>query len=300
MRRTYGIILLTACAAAVVCLQATSTYGSTLIVDDSFADGDRAATGPLQADFYASSNSNAIESNLGSVGLVSGSSGRQIHALFTTQTLANTGDTLLTSFTFVTPATVAAGNEDIRFGIFDNLGRTSATELGQDTSYSSGSPNPDYSGLPGYYAEIDVESADPTSDLNIRESNPTTSGRLLATSSGFTSLGSSSDIGYAIVADTEYTATLSATRTATGGLDITTTFLGNSHTESVASPLSYDFGMLAYGSSSGAFGSSNTPGDPDNGIDITNVRVEFIAGIPEPGTAVLTLLATMIIGTRRV
>ncbi|MEO1497703.1 MAG: hypothetical protein AAFV43_11195 [Planctomycetota bacterium] len=272
---------------------------TTLIVDDSFADGDRAATGPLQADFFASSTSNAIESNAGSVGLVSGGSGRQIHALFPTQTLANAGDTLLTSFTFMTPATVASGNEDLRFGIFDNLGRTSASELGQDTSYSSGSPNASYSGLPGYYAELDVESADSGTDLNIRESNPSTSGRLLATSSGFTNLGSGSDIGYAIVADTEYTATLSATRTATGGLDVTTTFLGNSHTENVASPLSYDFGMLAYGSSSGAFGSSNTPGDPDNGIDITNVRVEFVAGIPEPSTAALALLATLAFAKRR-
>lgn len=287
-----------ASVALVAGLMAIESQGATIIVDDSFADGDRANTGPLQADFFASSNSNAIESNVGSVGLVSGSSGRQIHGLFPTQTLANTGDTLTTSFTFVTPATTAAGNEDIRFGIFDHLGRTSSSELGQDTSYSSGSPNADYSGLPGYYSELDVESAEPGTDLNIRRSDPSTSGRLLATSTGFTSLGSGPDIGYAIVADTEYTATISATRTASGGLDITTTFLGNTYTVSDPSPGSYDFGMLAYSSSSGAFGSSNSPGDPDNGIDITNVRVEFAQGIPEP-TALATLVTGLALGLVR-
>ena len=141
MLRPHRITLLLAGVAALACIPTTSALATTLIVDDSFADGDRAATGPLQANFFASSTSNAIESNAGSVGLVSGGSGRQIPALFPTQTLANAGDTLLTSLTFMTPATVASGNEDLRFGIFDNLGRTSASELGQDPSYSSGSPN---------------------------------------------------------------------------------------------------------------------------------------------------------------
>lgn len=291
-------IISLASVALAACFVATSSHAA-LIVDDSFADGDRANTGPLQADFFASSNSSAIESNVGSVGLVSGGSGRQIHALFPTQTLANTGDTLNMSFTFVTPPTTASGNEDLRFGIFDHLGRTSSSELGQDTSYSSGSPNADYSGLPGYYSELDVESSDSGTNLNIRSSDPTTSGRLLATSSGFTNLGSSSDIGYAIVADTEYTATISATRTASGGLDVTTTFLGNTFTVSDASPLSYDFGMLAYGSSSGAFGSSRTPGDPDNGIDITNVQVDFTRGIPEPSTGLLGLVGALLLINRR-
>lgn len=291
------IHLLSACAAALACLVASPLYATTIINDD-FADGDRAANGPLEADFYASSNSNAIESNAGSVGLVSGSSGRQIHALFPTQTLANTGDTLNTSFTFVTPPTTAAGNEDIRFGIFDHLGRDTPTQLRQDTSYSSGSPNPDYSGLPGYYSELDVESADSGTNLNIRKSQPTTSGRLLATSSGFDNLGSSSDIGYVIGANETHTATISATRTAGGGLDVTTTFLGNTFTINDPAPNSFSFGMLAYGSSSGAFGSSNTPGDPDNGIDITNVTVEFI-GIPEPSAAVLGLMGALTLLKRR-
>jgi hypothetical protein len=299
MKSTPKRCLLTASAFVLSCLLATD---AAIIVDDSFADGDRAATGPLQADFYASSNSNAIESNVGSIGLVSGSSGRQIHGIFPTQTLANSGDTLFTSFDFTTPPTTASGSEDIRFGIFDHLGRgLDPTKLGQDTSYSSGSPNPDYSGLPGFYSELDVESADSGTNLNIRRSDPSTTGRLISTSSGFSNEGSSSDIGYVIAANEQHTATISATRTAGGGLDITTTFLGNSFTINDPAPNSFSFGMLAYGASSGAFGSSNSPDDPDNGIDITNVKVEFIPGIPEPSTLLLLVgaLVASPVGYRR-
>jgi hypothetical protein len=126
------------------------------------------------------------------------------------------------------------------------------------------------------------------------------SGRLIATSSGFTNLGSSPDIGYSIVADTSYTVELSATRSATGEIVFTTDFLGNSYSVVDAAPLSYDFGLLAFGSSSGAFGSSNSPGDPDNGIDITNVSVTFVP-VPEPSSVVLCLLGglVLLLGKRR-
>lgn len=295
-RKTSNLILTTGAAAVAAAFAMPSQ--AVIIVNDNFADGDRANTGALQGDFYGSSTSGAIESNAGSIGLVSGSSGRQIHGLFPTVTLANTGDEIVTSFTFVTPTTTASGNEDIRFGIFDHLGRDTPTQLRQDTSYSSGTPNSDYSGLPGYYSELDVESADAGTNLNIRRSQPSTTGRFISTSSGFDNLGSSSDIGYAIGADTVYTATISAIRTAGGGLDVTTTFLGNSFTVSDAAPSSFDFNMLGYGASSGAFGSSNSAGDPDNGLDITNVTVEFNP-VPEPSTALLGLAGGLMLLKRR-
>lgn len=255
-----------------------------VIVDDNFADGDRAATGPLQSSWWGSSTGSAIESNVGSIGLVSGSSGRQIHTLFATQTLSNPGDKLIATIDFTTPATVGTAGEDLKFGLFDNLGRTSGAELGQDTSYSSSSPNPLYNGLYGFYSELDVESADPATDLNMRRSDPSTSGRLLSTSGGFTSLGSGPDIGYAITSNTSYNVVLTVERNLAGELLYTTDFLGNSYTVTDATPGSYDFGMLGAGASSGAFGSSNTPGDPDNGIDITNFKLEVI---PEPATIAL-------------
>ncbi|GAA6137434.1 hypothetical protein NBRC116583_11810 [Arenicella sp. 4NH20-0111] len=256
---------------------------ATNVVDDDFAISGTAST---DAAYFGSSTGDAIEFNANSIGLVSGSSGRQIHGLFETQTLANAGDSLSTSVTFSTPATVAIGNEDIRIGLFDHLERNTADQLGQNTSYSSSSPNPSFSGLPGFYVELDIEAADPATDLDIRRSDPSATGRLLSTTSGFTAFGSGPDLGYVIEASTEYTVVLTATRTVSGTLDIRVDFNGASHTSTDLAPASYSFGMLAMGVSSGALGSSNTAGvDPniinDNGLDITRVSAEFTPGDPD-------------------
>lgn len=281
-------------AAASTTLMAMPASGASIVADDFANDG----TGMTDADYYASSNSSAIEINANSIGLVSGGSGRQMHALFATQTLANAGDSITATITFTTPATVGSSSEDLRWGLFDHLGRTGPMQLGQDTSYSSGSPNANYSGLPGYYSELDVESADPETNLNIRRSQPSTSGRLLGTSSGFDNLGSGDDIGYAIVANTSYTTSMTITRNAGGDLDITVDFLGETFTVNDASPNSYDFGMLAFGASGGAFGSSSSTGDPDNGIDFTNIEVEFNP-VPEPGSLALLGLGGLALLSRR-
>lgn len=263
----------------------TVQFIRTAVVNDDLATDGTAATDAM---YFASSTSSALEINANSVGLVSGSSTRQIHTLFPTQTLINEGDALTASVTFDTPATVGSTQEDLRIGLFDPLDRTGPTQLGQNTSYSSGSPNADYNDLPGYFFELDVESADAATDFDIRKHTiavPTaSSGRLLGTSSGFTSLPGSSgpDVGYAIAANTSYTVDLIAVRTETDGLDITITLTDNTLgaelgtlTLTDATPDSFDFGMLAMNSSGGAFGSSNSVGDPDNGIDITNFTVDF-------------------------
>ena len=286
---------------------ATAQTTDTTVVNDNFADGDRSDTGTeaAEADWFGSSNANAIESNAGSVGLVSGSSGRQIHAIFDTISLNNVGDHLCLSLTFQTPATVSAGSDDLRFGIFDHAGRGAVGgALFQDTSYSTTNPNADYSGLEGYFSEFDVESSDPASDYEIRRSNPSTSGRLLATTGGFTSLPGSSgpDVGYAFVADTEYTITYEILHNAAGGLDITVGGLGGSDlTLTDAAPGTFDFNMIGLGASTDAFGTSNTVGDADNGIDITNLTIvsKLVTAIPEPGSATLLLSGLFSLGLIR-
>jgi hypothetical protein len=255
------------------------------VVNDDFATNGTATT---DASYFTSSTEDAIEFNDTSIGVVSGSSGRAIHALFPTQTLANEGDELEVSFTFTTPATVAGSGDDIKFGLFDNLGRTSAMELGQDLSYSTASPNAFFNDLPGHFVEIDVEPADPESDLQIRKSNPTDSGRLLGTNTGFTALGSSSDNGYVISASTTYTVNLTYTRTAANGITITSSFFDSAltliDTVSVTdiAPLSFDYGMMAIAVSSGAAGSSSTAGEADNGIDLSLIKVDFLSEDPAP------------------
>ncbi len=259
----------------------TSSYATTVVDDDFTLDG----TTTTDASYFGSSTPGAIETNSNSIGLVSGSSGRQIHGLFETQTLTNPGDTLEATVSFITPVTVATTNEDIRIGMFDHLERNTPDQLAQDTSYSTASPNPSFSGLPGFYVELDVENADPATDLDIRRSDPSATGRLLGTSTGFTAFGSGPDVGYTIEPNTEYTLVMKVVRTTAGTLDITAEFNGGVHTSTDFAPASYSFGMLAMGASTGAFGSTNTAGtDPnvinDNGVDITAFKVEFIAGDP--------------------
>jgi len=264
-------------ASAFLTAFSTSSY-ATKVVDDNFSiDG----TLTTDAGYFGSSSSSAIEINSNSIGLVTGPSGRQLHSLFETQTLANPGDSLRAIITFTTPATVAAGNEDIRIGLFDHLERNTPDQLGQNTNYSTSSPNPLYSGLPGFYLELDIESALPTTDLDIRRSDPSTTGRLLATGTGFTAFGSGPDLGYVIEANTQYTVVFTVTRTASDALDIRADFGDNTHTSTDVAPASFSFGMLAMGASTEAFGSTNAAGiDPniinDNGVDIDSFSVEFI------------------------
>src|SRR3954471_4162315 len=86
---------------------AASSARATLIVDDSWADGGRNnGADPLDSNWWTSSASSGIEVSVGSLGMVTGTSGRGIHTIFPTQTLANVGDSLVATYTFKTPATV--------------------------------------------------------------------------------------------------------------------------------------------------------------------------------------------------
>ena len=75
--------------------------------------------------------------------------------------------------------------------------------------------------------------------------------------------------------NTDYTIYFTVERTA-DGLDVTANFLGRSFTMSDDAPLSTQFGMMALNVSSDAMGVSNVPGEPNNGLDITNLNIEFI------------------------
>ena len=59
----------------------------------------------LDTDWWTSTTTTAIEVSAGSLGLVTGTSGRGIHGTFPAQTL-NVGEALKVTFAFRTPATV--------------------------------------------------------------------------------------------------------------------------------------------------------------------------------------------------
>lgn len=284
------------------------TVRAAVIVDDSWADGGRDnGADPFDSNWWTSANANGIEVSVGSLGFVTGSSGRGIHTVFPTQTLANIGDKLIATYTFTTPATVGSGGTGgFRVGLFDTLGRT-----GLDDNITSSSTifEPDYgyhgagtAALPGYMLDMDVGTG--AEDLSFRQHDTvqtatTPTGRLMGTTTGFTQLSPTGPDGvYSFAPNTTYTGSFTITRFSATEMELTAT-LGSAIHSVTDTFDSADIGMLAFWANSNLFGSSATPNTANNGIDFSNVRIEFIP-IPEPGSMILALVGTALaIGARR-
>ena len=257
------------------------------IVEDTFADGDRASTGPDQAEWWSSNSTsgNSIEAYEGQLGLITGTSGRGIHGTFAPYAL-ETGETLTTTLAFTTPETVGTDRGSafkIALMDFNSLG------LAADLSSSSQSVNPLYTDLPGYLIDFDVNT-DAEADINIRKHNvPNDVGRFLGTTSGWSSIGSSEDAGYSFTPNTDYVVILSATRIDEDNLRISASLsqgetVLDSHTETDFEDIANNFGMLGIWANSNTFGSTNTSGEAeDNGITFTSIKFERTsATTPEP------------------
>jgi hypothetical protein len=290
------------CALLAALLAAASTAQAAIIVNDSWLDGGRDnGADLLDSNWWTSASSNGIEVSIGSLGMVTGTSGRGIHTVFPTQTLANVGDRLVATYTFRTPATVGTGGTGgFRVGLFDTLGRAG---LDADVSASSGSPNavygwgtgaggPGTAGLPGYMMDMDVGTG--AEDLSFRAHdagtvNPT--GRLMGTTTGFNQISPTGPDGaYTFAPNTTYTGSLTITRLNATDMRLTGTLGTATHTATDAFD-SLNIGMLAFWANSNLFGSSSTPGEPNNGIDFTNVTIELIP-VPEPASLVCVIIGT--------
>ena len=282
LHRMLGSLVIGAIVAIAVTAQAAT------IVNDSWTDGGRDnGPDPLDSNWWTSASASGIEVSAGSLGMVTGPSGRGIHTVFPTQTLGNIGDSLVAMYTFRTPATVgASGVNGFRVGLFDTLDRAL---LDADVSASSGSPNevygwgtdvggPGTAGLPGYMFDMDVGTG--TENLNFRSHDagaaiPT--GRLMGTTVGFMNLSPSGPAGaYLFAPDTEYTGSFRLTRKSATEMELTGALGTAAHSVTDAFD-SHNVGMLAFWSNSNLFGDSNTPGDPNNGLDFSNVTIEFLA-----------------------
>lgn len=262
-------------------------------IDDSFADGDRASTEAKDASWWSSSSTggNSVEVSVGELGLVTGTSGRGIHATFAPQ-LLEIGETLVATMTFETPATIGVNRgSGLKFALMD----FNDPGLAADLFSSSTDPNPLYTNLPGYLIDLDVNSG-ATSDVTIRKhTTPNTSGRFLGTTGEWTSLGSSGDAGYEFEASTEYTVVMSIKRTAEDSVDIFGSLskgaiLLDSYSASDSLEIANNIGMLGIWANSNTFGGSNAPGDEDNGITFSNVKIGVIEVPvePEPGGPLIT------------
>jgi hypothetical protein len=268
-----------------ITVNAASSAGmvTNTIVDDSFTDANRANTGSLQADWWSSTSSsgNSIEVYTGQLGLVTGTSGRGNHGTFASQPLA-VGDALIATLTFTTPATVGDNKSAaLRFGLFDTTGHLPGLEA--DLSASSSSPNTNYNNLNGYMMDLDVVTG--SENLTLRERDNPDSGRLLATTDDYASLGSGGN-SYTFLANTTYTVEMSVTRQAVDEVQMMGSLyqgaiLLSTHTESDTSATATEFGMLGMHANSSTFGSTTTHGPfEDNGITFSNIKVERVTTAP--------------------
>ena len=260
-------------------LSLTTSIEAQVIFNDSWTDGGR-TDGDDEKDtnwWTSTSADDALEVSKGSLGLVSGETGRGIRATFAPQKL-EIGESIEVTYKFTTPATVGPDeNGGFRVAIFDKVERSG---LESDLTTSSGSPNALYDGLPGYMADYDSNLSDAKQNVTIRKHNLTsTTGRLLGTTSGYDSLGNGGDDYEFAVAKTEYVGKLSVTRTGEDTAEISTSLsqggkVLTSHKESDKAEIANNFGMVAFHANSDVFGSSNAAGEEDNGIDFSNVVVE--------------------------
>jgi hypothetical protein len=268
---------------------------TTTIVNDSWADGGRNnGADPLDADWWSSTSTgnNSVEAGAGYLGLVTGTSGRGLHGTFAPQTLG-IGNTLTATFTFRTPATVGSesGGGGFRFAIadFNNTG------LAADLQSGSSFVQPLFQNLPSYMVDFDVNRPGVADDTSIREHmlpEPAGAGRFMGTTAGWTQLGTSTDVDYTFAPNTEYVAVISLTRTGADSMDIFGSLsqgavLLTSHSLSDPSGIVNNLGLVGVWVNSSLFGSSPTIGAADNGIDFSNIKVEFI---PEPSSVALLAL----------
>jgi len=284
----------------------------TVIIDDDFADGDTAATGPLEADWYYGSSSSGIEIAPGALGLVSGTSGRSINGLFPVQTLDIVGEAIRVNYTFTTPDTVTpegGKSTAFRVGLYDSLGQAG---LHAGVSASSGTPNDLYGygiavggpgtlGLPGMMMDHDVNTG-ASADLNMRDhiSNTITgTGRLQATTSNYTGVGNSgTDTGYTFVPNTEYNGWVQITRISATELRYQGSLDGAAIIDRVSSTIDSDnFDMLVFHVNSKTFGSTSSQGEADNGIDFSRVTINY--HVPEPASLALMGLGGLAVLRRK-
>jgi hypothetical protein len=262
-----------------------------VIVDDSWADGGRNnGADALDTDWWTSTSSAAIEVSVGSLGLVSGGSGRGIHGTFAAQTLS-VGDTLTATFSFTTPTTInttPAGGAQFKIGLFDTTGHNFAQDVTASTST-------EWNNLNGYMMDFDVGPlSSGSANITFRQRTDMTANTLLSSTAPYTQVGTAGGSSYSFVANTTYTGVFSLTRTGADSLDLSGSLyqgasLLSTWTVSDASGIISTIGALGFHVNASMFGSSSTVGAADNGIDFSNIKIELIP-VPEPSSFALLAL----------
>jgi hypothetical protein len=295
-----------ALALAAVCGFALSSHAQTdtILVNDTWADGDRTSTGPdgsgIDSAWFSSTAASLTVPAAGTMRAAVPAGSLSETTYFASQTLAATGDAL--KFTWVyTPSTIAANTSQA----FNLAVVNGATHLAADGSPASQV----YAGY-SMYMNMSSPNLGNGNPFALREWNlGATAGALLSASGNWGANGTASatlangatsgNTGYA--SGTAYTLVMTLTRNASSGLDITTTTTGGtlngtgsatlSYTDTTPNTFTYDtFALRQSGSASGAAQ-----------VDTTLFKVEFLtAPVPEPTTFALAGLGLLgLAGYRR-
>lgn len=280
-------------------LIAPSIHGA-IVFNDTFDDGGYTdGADPTDAAWHGTTGNSAIEIFGSDLSLRSGTSGRGIHAEFSTQTLSSIGDKITATFNFTTPATVGTGKSGaFRIGLFNSNGNTIHQQDGLGSSEAA------WDNVIGNMVDLDIGSTG-SENFQFREKGITVgNSKLLGTTSGFSSQGSGGeDVNYVFAANTAYTGTYSIEMTGASEWEIRSSLDdGNINdfeirTVSALNTSSYD--ILAFHVNSSTFGSTSNGGDADNGIDFQGVSVEFDGAVPEPSSTLLALLGGLMCFKRR-
>lgn len=302
-----------------LCFGASCAYANTSIIfNDSWADGGYTnGADATDTAWYGTTGSSALDSNsyTSTVNLLSarsGSSGRGFHGVFASQSIASVGDKITVTYSFTTPATVGDKSTALKVGFFNSNGATAANPNNDSegspraivgdpihTQSSLGSTDTGWDTVYGEAVDLDANFSG-TSNFGFKSKTSTVAtGRLLNSSTGWTSQGSNVDGAYTIVANTSYTGTFSIENVGGGLYDLSASISSGgselaSETREGKTIAANTFDIVAFNHSSNAFGSTNSGGVADNGIDYTNIQVAFTQ-VPEPSAYALLLGAVAVV-----
>jgi hypothetical protein len=282
-----------AIAAATLCGVASSGH-ATILVNDTWADGERSSTGPdgfggIDSAWFVGGTGATLTPSVGHLvmGIPTGSGSFTTYFApeATPVNLANAGDNLTITWVFTT-GTIGANNtsQNFRLAVVDT---SAAARISTDVP-------PVNDAFPGYAMFMNMGTTlGNSSPFRLFERN-VASGDLLSSSGNWVALGTTGAAngapGYAN--NTQYTYTMSLTRNVANGLDIVSTMVGgNLNTSGTASvsftdttPNSFIYDTFAIRPS----GSASTA----DSFDTTLFRVDFTS-VPEPSALTLVGLGVV-------
>ena len=298
------------------CFGAICAYANTTILfNDSWVDGGLTdGADATDIAWYGSTGNSALDSDSYTssnnfLSARSGPSGRGFHGVFNSQSIANTGDKITVTYSFTTPATVGVAgvkSTALKVGFFDSNGATSANGGPIHTTYGLSSSDSGWNTVYGEAVDLDVNDAANSNFSFKSKISGLTTDRLLNSSSGWASQGSNVDGAYSIAADSSYVGTFTIENKGSDLYDLSATISSGgtllaSETREGKTIAASAFDIIAFNHSSAAFGSTDSAGVADNGIDYTNIQVAFTQVVPEPSAYALLLggFAVMLAVARR-